>query len=161
MKPKLIAAAAALISALALLPLTNAGPAQATDDVRSEASRLVAEAAGLQQLFVELFNRKDFDRLGVAYYVHDAIAVPPNHEPIHGRDAIIEYLRGMRDSLGELAVAAPLRGSASGDFVSMVGQYSALGDRVRATSHELYERQPDGSLRCTVDMFGFRDPLHP
>jgi ketosteroid isomerase-like protein len=113
----------------------------------------------MQQLFVELFNGRDFDRLGVAYYAPNAVAVPPNHEPIHGREAIVEYMRGARDAFGEIGVGTPLRGSAGGDLVSMVGQYSAYGGHVRVTAHEVYERQPDGSLLCTVDMFGFRDPL--
>jgi ketosteroid isomerase-like protein len=158
MRSKLIAAAV-LVGTLALLPLTDAGPAQATDDVRSEAPGLVAEAARMQQLFVELFNARDFDRLAVAYYAPDAVVVPPNHEPIIGREGAIEYLRGARDAFGEIAADTPLRGSADGRLVSMVGQYSAYGGQVRVTAHEVYERQPDGSLHCTVDMFGFRDPL--
>lgn len=158
MRSKLIATAV-LVGTLALLPLTNAGPARATDEVRSDAAALVAEGTRMQQMFVELFNARDFDRLAVAYYALDAVLVPPNHEPIIGREGAIEYLRGARDTFGEIVTDTPLRGSSDGHLVSMVGQYSAYGGQVRVTSHEVYERQPNGSLLATVDMFGFRDPL--
>ena len=158
MRSKLFATAV-LVGTLALLPITDAGPAQAVDDVRSDASALVAEGTRMQQMFVELFNARDFDRIAAEYYTPDAVVVPPNHEPIFGREGAIEYMRGARDAFGEIATDTPLRGIADGRLVSMVGQYSAYGGQVRVTSHEVYQRQPDGSLLCTVDMFGFRDPL--
>jgi ketosteroid isomerase-like protein len=152
-------AIAVLLAIIPLVPLTGIGPAGASDEVRSDAPSMVAEAVRMEQLFVHLFNDRKFEELGAAYYTEDALVVPPNHEPIRGRAAIVEYFRGSRDAFGEVEVGEPLKSSASGTAVSMVGQYSAHSGQLRVTSHELYERQPDGSLRCTVDMFGFRDPL--
>lgn len=33
------------------------------------------------------------------------------------------------------------------------------GGKLRFTAHELFVRQPDGSMRCAVKMVGFRDPM--
>lgn len=147
------------VATIAMLPLSGAGLAQADDEGRGDGAALIAQAVEMEQLFVHLYNERRFDELGAAYYAEDAIAVPPNHEPIRGRAAIVAYFRANRDGLGEATLGSPLRGSASGDQVSLVGQVSAHGGQLRVSTHELYERQPDGSLRCTVDMFGFRGPL--
>lgn len=120
---------------------------------------MVAEAMRLDRTFVELFNARKWDELGTTYYAENAIAVPPSHEPIQGRAAIIEYMRGARDAFGDIEVDPHAwKASASGNLVSIVGKYEGQHGGIRATSHELFERQPDGSLKCTVDMFGFRDP---
>jgi hypothetical protein len=85
--------------------------------------------------------------------------VPPNHEPLRGRAAIAEFYKGLRDVAGELEGGAETRrGRASGNLVSVVGKYSVYSGRVRFTSHELFKRQPDGSLKYVVDMYGNRDP---
>ena len=125
----------------------------------STQDEMIAEAMRLDQKFVELYNAKKWDELGPAYYAPDAIAVPPNHEPIQGRAAIVDYYRAGRDTFGELEGGTETwRASSSGKLVSLVGKFSAYSGHVRVTSHGLFERQPDGSLKCTVDMFGFRDP---
>jgi ketosteroid isomerase-like protein len=137
-----------------------AQPGRAADgDGPGEPAALVRDANRMDQMFVQLFNDRRFDDLGRQYYAENAIAVPPNHEPVQGRAAIVEYLRSARDGFGDIAVMDPWRASASGELVSVVGQYTGQSGHLRATSHELFERQPDGSLKCTVDMFGFRDPL--
>jgi ketosteroid isomerase-like protein len=148
-------AVAAMIAPLAARPDT----AGADDHVRG-AAEMITEALRLDQMFVELWNDRNFDELGRVYYVDDALLVPPNHEPIRGRDAIIKYFEGGRDAFGEIEMAPdPHAASASGNLVSILGKYSAHSGQVRTTNHELFERQPDGSLKVTVDMFGFRDPL--
>jgi ketosteroid isomerase-like protein len=119
---------------------------------------MVAEATRLDRAFVELFNARKWDELGTTYYAEDAIAVPPSHEPVRGRAAIIDYMRGARDAFGDIEVGPAHKTSASGNLVSIVGNYEGQHGAIRATSHELFERQPDGSLKCTIDMFGFRDP---
>jgi ketosteroid isomerase-like protein len=133
----------------------GAGVAAASSDDPS-----VTAAMTMEQRFVQLWNDHKLDQLGEVYYTDDALAVPPNHEPIRGRPAIVEYFRGARDALGELEGGTEtFRASAGGDLVSLVGKYSVRSGHVRFTSHELYQRQADGSLRCIVDMFGFLDPL--
>ncbi|MGH9011276.1 MAG: YybH family protein, partial [Acidimicrobiia bacterium] len=144
--------AVAAVSLLAAPGIAGAG------DINSD-DRLVAEAMRLDQMFVELFNARKWDELGTTYYAEDAIAAPPDHEPIQGREAIIQYMRDSRDALGELQNGPDtFKASVSGNIVSLVAKYSGYSGRVRAVAHELFERQPDGSLKCTVDMFGFRDP---
>ena len=157
MKRKTLTLLLAAALAAAIVPL--APSPGAADDGRTEVKGMVAQAVQMEKMFVELWNAKKFDDLGPAYYTQDAIAVPPNHEPIKGRDDIIKYMRDAREVLGEAEVAEPHRASASGNLVSLVGNYSGRSGKLRVTAHELYERQADGSLRCIVDMFGFRDPL--
>jgi hypothetical protein len=48
--------------------------------------------------------------------------------------------------------------SVSGNLVSLLAKYWGQSGRLEAVAHELFERQPDGSLKVTVDMFGFRGP---
>jgi hypothetical protein len=47
----------------------------------------------------------------------------------------------------------------SGNLLSLAGEYTWRSGKLRFNSHELYQRQADGSVRATVDMFGFRDPM--
>jgi ketosteroid isomerase-like protein len=151
---------AAFMSVVSILVVPGAMSAQAGDEARTEAAAMVAEAVRMDQMFLDLYNDRKFEELGARYYAEDAIALPPNHEPIQGRAAIAEYFRGVRDSLGEAEFSGPPLGSSvSGDLVSIIPQYSAHQGQLRVVAHELFERQPDGSLLCVHDAFGFRDPL--
>ncbi len=153
-----LTASAALALAVAIVPLAPV-PGAASES-SAKVTGIVVEALQMEQRFVDLWNDRNFDELGYYYYTEDAIAVPPNHEPIRGRAAITEYFKGARDALGELVVDTNAhRATASGDLVSLVGKYSFYSGKLRLTTHELYQRQADGSLKCVVDMFGFRDPL--
>jgi len=155
---RLWVAPAVLALAVAIVPLAPV-PGAASES-SAKVTGIVAEALQMEQRFAELWNDRNFDELGSYYYTEDAIAVPPNHEPIRGRAAIIEYFKGARDALGEIEVDTNAhRATTSGNLVSLVGKYFAHAGKLRVTSHELYERQADGSLKCVVDMFGFRDPL--
>lgn len=153
-------APAVLAVAALIVPLAARPDTAGADDKVSDAAEMIADAIRLDQTFMELWNDRNFEELGRVYYVDDALLVPPNHEPIRGRDGIIKYLEGARDAFGEMEVAPdPHRASASGNLVSLVGKMFVHSGQVRMTSHELFERQPDGSLKVTVDMVGFRDPL--
>ena len=157
MKLKVLAACLAVVS---MLVVPGAMSAQADDEARSDAAAMVAEAVRMDQMFIDLYNARKFEELGARYYAEDAIALPPNHEPIQGRAGIVEYFREARDSLGEAVFdPAPLRSSVSGDLVSIVVQYSGHQGQLRVVAHETFERQPDGSLNNIHDAFGFRDPL--
>jgi ketosteroid isomerase-like protein len=143
---------------LFVAPGSAGAVAGATSEDATDEAQPVAEAMRLDQNWVQRYNDRKWDDLG-ALYAEDAIAVPPNHEPVQGRAAIVEYYKGLRDSLGEMEGGTEtFRGAASGKLVSLVAKYSAYSGRVRFVGHELFERQPDGSLKCTVDMVGFRDP---
>jgi ketosteroid isomerase-like protein len=124
----------------------------------SDREKMVAEAMRMDQKAVQLWNERRWDEFA-ATYAEDAIACPPNHEPIRGGKAIAEYYKGVRDVLGELEGGTEtLRATASGTVVSLLSQFSAYSGRVRVTAHELYERQADGSLKLAHDMFAFRVP---
>ena len=98
----------------------------------------------------------DWDELG-AIYEEDAVLLPPNSKPIRGRAAIVEYLKGLRDATGEGTCGEPARVTASGDLVALVsGACSGHSGALRVNVHELYARQPDGSLRYRFDMFGLQ-----
>jgi hypothetical protein len=69
-------------------------------------------------------------------------------------------MQGIRDAFGDIETGpGTLKASVSGNLVSLVAQYAGQSGQLRAVAHELFERQSDGSLKCTVDMFGFRDPI--
>lgn len=154
-----VKALAAFLAVVSMLVVPGAISAQADDEARSDAAAMVAEATRMQQLLIDRYNARKFEEMG-AFWAEDAIALPPNHEPIQGRAGIVEYFREARDSLGEAVFdPAPLRSSVSGDLVSIVVQYSAHQGQLRVVAHETFERQPDGSLNNIHDAFGFRDPL--
>jgi len=108
---------------------------------------------------IQLWNENKLDELVAGHYVEDAVMLPPNHEPIHGRRAILAYIKSIRDIAGEFDKGDYLiRATSSGNSVSWIGQYSLRRGTFRITSHELFVRQSDGSMRNAVDMFGYRDP---
>jgi ketosteroid isomerase-like protein len=151
----LVACAAAVF--LVAPGIAGAGSGE-TSTGASGQENMVAEAMRMDQKAVQLWNERKWDEFA-ATYAEDAIACPPNHEPIRGGKSIAEYYKGLRDVLGELEGGTEtLRATASGKVVSLLSKYSAYSGRVRVTAHELYERQSDGSLKLAVDMFAFRDP---
>ena len=114
----------------------------------------------MDQRFVQLWNASTLDEMVQFWYADDAVVIPPNHEPFTGHAAILAYYKGLRDTLGELEGGTEtFRASSSGSLVSLVGKYSFRSGKLRFTSHELLQREPDGSLKGVVDMFGFRDPM--
>lgn len=156
MKLKVLALFMAVVP---ILVVPGAMSAQADDEARSDAAAMVAEAVRMQQLLIDRYNARQFEEMG-RFWAEDAIALPPNHEPIRGRAAIVEYFRENRDTLGEgELIGAPLASSVSGNLVAVMPQYSAHQGQLRIVAHELFERQPDGSLLCIQDQFGFRGPL--
>jgi ketosteroid isomerase-like protein len=109
---------------------------------------------------VKLWNENKLEEMVADHYTDDAILVAPNHEPIHGKAAILEYLKGARASAGEFDSGYDVTLRSSGDLLSLFGQYSFRSGKLRINTHELFERQPDGSVRSSIDMFGFRDPVN-
>lgn len=123
-------------------------------DDRVEAT--ATEDLDLLQTWVELYNARRWDELG-AIYEEDAVALPPNSPILRGRAAIIEYFKSIRDLTGEATCGEPTRITTSGDLVARVGDdCSARSGTMRFNVHELYARQPDGSLRYRFDMFGLQ-----
>ena len=156
MKLKVLAAFLAIVP---MFVVTDAMSAQADDEVQSDAAAMVAEAVRMEQTLIDRYNARKFDEMG-AFWAEDAIALPPNQEPIRGRAAIVEYFRANRDTLGEAELLSPpLASSVSGNLVAVMPEYTGHDGQLRVVAHELFERQPDGSLLCIQDQWGFRGPL--
>jgi ketosteroid isomerase-like protein len=118
---------------------------------------MVAATHQASDRFRELWNASQMDQLVAEVYTDHSVLIAPNHEPIRGRAAIAEYLKGARAQLGEYSADDVSYHITSSDtLVSLLGDYSFRSGTLRFNAHELYERQPDGSVRNVVDMFGFR-----
>jgi ketosteroid isomerase-like protein len=122
---------------------------------------LVADTRKRIDTFVQLWKENKLEELVAGYFTEDPLMLPPNHEPIRGRQAILAYFKSLRDAVGEFDKGDYLiRATPSGDnSVSWAGQFSFHDGKLRFTAHELFVREPDGSMRCAVKMVGFRDPM--
>jgi len=86
---------------------------------------MITETRKLIDRQVRLWNENKLDELVAGHYVEDAVMLPPNHEPIHGRPAILAYIKSIRDIAGEFDKGDYLiRATPSGNSVSWIGQYS-------------------------------------
>lgn len=103
--------------------------------------------------YVAASNRGDADAL-MALYAEDAVLLPPDHEPIEGREAIGEFWRQGTDQGLEVST---LRVDTDGKLGYLVGRY-----RLPATEDEpadsgkyvmCLERQRDGSWLLTADIW--------
>lgn len=122
---------------------------------------MVTETRKLVDRFIELWKENKLEELVAGHYTEDAMVLPPNSEPIRGRQAILAFYKSLRDVVGEFDKGENMiRATPSGNYsVSWVGQYSFHDGKLRYVTHELYVRQPDGSMRNAVDMIGNRDPM--
>jgi ketosteroid isomerase-like protein len=147
------------------VPLAAASSAGDAGAARVQAAAaedpMITETRKAIEAFVQRWNDNKLEEMVAAHYVDDAVILPPNHEPIRGRDAILAFFKGVRDVVGPFDKGDYIIQATANenDSVSWVGQYTFQGGRLRFTTHELYLRQPDGSMRCAVDMFGYRDPM--
>ena len=121
-------------------------------------AQMIADAKGTENAIVVAWNEKKWSELG-ALYAEDAMVLPPNHNPVAGRAAIVEYFRGLRDALGELGGLEPVRTRANGRLADLVTKFTAESGRVRMIYQGHYERQPDGSVVLGVDQPAFIDAV--
>jgi ketosteroid isomerase-like protein len=161
------------LPATAASPGITAGTPNATTSNASDARRagvpaaagaedpLVTETRKLMDTFVQLWKDNKLEELVAGYFTEDPLMLPPNHEPIRGRHAILAYFKNVRDAIGEFDQGDYLiRATPIGDnSISWAGQFSFHHGQLRFTAHELFVRQPDGLMRCAVKMVGFRDPM--
>ena len=117
-----------------------------------------SDAMRAAQNITQGYNDKIWALFG-AQFVDEAIGIVPNHEPLRGRAAIIEYYRQARDVAGEVEQTEVVRVTTTEKLVSLARAFSTKAGGVRVLTHEAFERQPDGSVRAVVDMFGARDPM--
>jgi ketosteroid isomerase-like protein len=144
-----------------LATASNAGEARGAGVRAAAEDPLVTDTRKLLDTFVQLWKENKLEELVAGYFTEDPLMLPPNHEPIRGRQAILAYFKSVRDAVGEFDRGDYLiRATPSGDdSVSWAGQFSFHDGKLRFTAHELFVRQPDGSMRCAVKMVGFRDPM--
>ena len=136
-----------LCGALAAILVGCAGEAAGVD----AASRGAIEATVDQ--YVAASNQGDAAAL-TALYAEDALLLPPDHEPIHGREAIGEFWEQGTDAGLEIST---LRLEVDGDVAYLVGRYRLPPtDQEDADSGQYVlclKRQPDGAWKLTADIW--------
>lgn len=91
-------------------------------------------------------------------FAEDALLLSPNHEPVRGRDAIVEFYKNARDVVGEINEGWKfLRVEGSGNFANLAGLITLGSGRIRLWYTDSYERQPDGSVQMIVNAFAFTE----
>jgi uncharacterized protein (TIGR02246 family) len=103
--------------------------------------------------YVAASNQGDAEAL-TALYADDAVLLPPNHEPIHGREAIGEFWRQGTDTGLEVRT---LRLEVGGDVAYLVGRYHLPPTEQEEADSGQYvlclKRQADGAWKLTADMW--------
>ncbi len=114
-------------------------------------SRQAIEAAVAR--YVAASNRGDADALA-ALYADDAMLLPPDHEPIKGRQAIGEFWRQGTDEGLEVTT---LTVEVDGDIGYLVGRYHLPPTDEEPADSGKYvmclRRQRDGSWKLTADIW--------
>lgn len=136
-----------LLGLLAAILAGCGGPPPVLD----AASRGAIEATVDQ--YVAASNEGDAEALA-ELYAEDALLLPPDHEPIHGREAIVDFWRQGTDE--GLEVSA-LRLEVDGDVAYMVGRYRLPPTVEEAADSGQYvlclKRQADGAWKLTADIW--------
>jgi uncharacterized protein (TIGR02246 family) len=103
--------------------------------------------------YVAASNEGDADALA-DLYADDALLLPPDHEPIHGREAIVEFWRQGTDEGLEVST---LRLEVNGDVAYLVGRYRLPPTEEEAADSGQYvlclKRQADGAWKLTADIW--------
>jgi len=103
--------------------------------------------------YVAASNEGDAEALA-ELYAEDALLLPPDHEPIHGRAAIVEFWRQGTDAGLEVST---LRLEVAGDVAYLVGRYRLPPTEEEAADSGQYvlclKRQRDGAWKLTADIW--------
>lgn len=147
----LLASAAVLLLVTPGLAVAGGGTGGDTNDD----AQIVADAKRAERAYDAAWNDRRWDELRLLY-AEDALLLLPNHEPIEGRDRIVDYLKSGRDFFGEIDDHSEwLRVKGSGNLATLAGEITTHSGRVRITYSDLWERQPDGSVAIAVSAVGF------
>lgn len=134
-----------LVLLLALLP------GCASRSAADPAGRLAIESA--IRRYVEASNKGDVATLA-SLYAEDAMLLPPDHEPIQGREAIRAFWRQGTDEGLEVTNLAV---EVDGNLGYLVGQYHLPATDEEPADSGKYvmclKRQRDGSWKVTADIW--------
>ena len=115
------------------------------------AARRAIEAAVAS--YVTASNQGDADALA-ALYTEDAVLLPPDHEPVQGREAIGAFWEQGTDPGLEIRM---LRVEVDGDLGYLVGRYNLPATAEEPADSGKYvmclRRQRDGSWKLTADIW--------
>jgi uncharacterized protein (TIGR02246 family) len=115
------------------------------------AARQAIEAAVSR--YVAASNQGDAEAL-TSLYTEDAVLLPPDHAPVHGRDAIGEFWRQGTDPGLEVRT---LRVEVDGSVGYLVGQYNLPSTAEEPADSGKYvmclRRQRDGSWKLSADIW--------
>ena len=110
-----------------------------------------------------LFNSKRIVELGAHFYALDGAAIPPDHDIAKGRPAIVKLLQGYADSgdvTFKLGVIETHADDKTGYLVGNYVFYDRRGPKeltYEGRTLETYRKEPDGTWKCTVDMWHHLD----
>jgi hypothetical protein len=62
---------------------------------------MVTDTRKLIDTFIQLWKENRLEELVAGYFTEDPLMLPPNHEPVRGRQAILGYFKGLRDAVRE------------------------------------------------------------
>ena len=103
--------------------------------------------------YVAASNEGDAEALA-ELYADDALLLPPDHQPIRGREAIVDFWRQGTDEGLEVS---PLRLEVNGDVAYMVGRYRLPPTEAEDADSGQYvlclKRQADGAWKLTADIW--------
>jgi uncharacterized protein (TIGR02246 family) len=103
--------------------------------------------------YVAASNEGDAEALA-NLYADDAVLLPPDHEPIHGREAIGEFWRQGTDTGLEVST---LRLEVDGTVAYLIGKYhlpATEGEEADSGQYVLcLKQQADGSWKLTADIW--------
>ena len=135
-----------LLASLLVLGACREGGAATDPDAR----RAIQDAVNR---YVAASNSGDAEGL-TSLYTEDAVLLPPDHAPIHGRKAIGEFWHRGTDS--GLAVRT-LRVEVDGSLGDLVGQYTLPPTEQEPADSGKYvmclRRQRDGSWKLSADIW--------
>ena len=103
--------------------------------------------------YVAASNEGDAEAL-TELYAEDAVLLPPNHEPIHGREAIGEFWQQGTDTGLEVST---LRLEVEGNVAYLIGRYRLPPTEQEEADSGQYvlclKRQTDGTWKLTADIW--------
>lgn len=114
-------------------------------------------AVQLRERFSESWAADRIDEIGDFFYADDAILMPPDSPPVHGRAQIVSYLKGLRAQAG-VGVFGVLRTTTEGGLAYIAGTAVFPAAKLDCVTLETYQRQRDGTWKCVVDMFHSSKP---